>query len=81
MNYCILKRADNSEENWGDGFMGKSAEEKLWDTINFEFSEGDRITFHNTEQGVEKTYTVKCIKDNGDIELVYTSAKQYTPIQ
>ncbi|WNB91214.1 hypothetical protein [Bacillus sp. NEB1478] len=61
--------------------MSKTDEEKLWDTGTFDFSEGDRITFHNTEQGLEKTYTVKCIKDNGDIELVYTSVRHYNPIQ
>jgi hypothetical protein len=65
---------------WGDAVMRKPEDEKIWDTGTFQFSEGDKVTFHNTEQGVEKTYIVKRIKENGDIELIYNSTP-YSPIQ
>ncbi|MQR97259.1 hypothetical protein [Fictibacillus phosphorivorans] len=61
--------------------MRKPDDEKLWDTGTSNFEEGDKITFHNTEQGVEKTYTVKCVKENGDIELVYSVKKPKPPMQ
>jgi hypothetical protein len=62
--------------------MRKQDDEKIWDTgSTSDFEEGDKITFHNTEQGVEKTYIVKSIKENGDIELVYSVNKQQSPIQ
>jgi hypothetical protein len=56
--------------------MRKEDDEKIWDTGTSKFSEGDKITFHNTEQGVEKTYIVKSVKENGDIELMYKNKPQ-----
>jgi hypothetical protein len=61
--------------------MRKEEQEKIWNTGTGEFEEGDKITFHNTEQGIEKTYIVKSIKENGDIELMYTENKQHPPVQ
>ncbi|MBH0170013.1 MAG: hypothetical protein ACQET8_15700 [Bacillota bacterium] len=61
--------------------MRKPDDEKLWDTGTSDFEEGDKITFHNTEQGVEKTYTVKRVKENGDIELVYSVRRPRPPMQ
>jgi hypothetical protein len=61
--------------------MRKPDDEKIWNTGTSDFEEGDKITFHNTEQGIEKTYIVKSVKENGDIELVYSANKQQTPMQ
>ncbi|MBY6037707.1 hypothetical protein KUV80_13635 [Fictibacillus nanhaiensis] len=61
--------------------MRKHDDEKIWDTGTSQFEEGDRITFHNTEQGIEKTYIVKSVKENGDIELKYSANRPQSPLQ
>jgi hypothetical protein len=61
--------------------MKKVDQEKIWNTGTSDFEEGDKVTFHNTEQGVEKTYIVKSIKENGDIELKYSEDRPNPPIQ
>jgi hypothetical protein len=62
--------------------MRKPDNEKIWNTETSDFTEGDRITFHNTHKGIETTYIVKRVKENGDIELVcYSVKKQQPPLQ